>query len=141
MDGIMNFLLFQAKIKIQDEFTSELTNKSSVKYQSLKSNIESGLKTSLKKIQPAIEHVDVTGFRAGSVIADYHIIVIDANAAENITTAKMQSAVETAVTTSNFTGIAVNTTFLPQVQCKYGIILMIHYGIKLHIIINLQKHI
>ena len=109
-------------MKIQETFTPALQNKSSAKYQSLKSNVESGLETSIKKTQPGVEKVTVTGFRAGSVIADYDIIITDAEAAENISADTMQSAINSAITTATFTGIAVNTTYLPTVQGKSSIV-------------------
>ena len=108
-------------MKIQETFTEELKDKSSAKYKSLKSNVESGLETALKQSQPAIEKVEVTGFRAGSVIADFDMIITDTAAAENITANNLQPAVHTAITTGNFTGISVNTTALPTVQGKFNI--------------------
>ena len=109
-------------MKIQETFTEDLNDKNSVKYKSLKSTVESGLTTSLKNSQPAVDKVDVTGFREGSVIADYDIIITDAEAAQNISASDMKSAVDTAITTGNFIGITVNTTYLPHVQCKYSLI-------------------
>ena len=105
-------------MKIQETFTPALQNKSSAKYQSLKSNVESGLETSLKKTQPAIDKVDVKGFRIGSVIAYYDIIITDAEAAKDISTSDIKSANDKAITTGAFPGITVNTTYLPDVQCK-----------------------
>ena len=105
-------------MKIQATFTRALQNKSSAQYQNLKTNLENGLETSLKKSQPGIEKVEVTGFRSGSVIADYNIIVTDENAAANISSDNIQSAVNTAITTGNFSGVAVNTSFIPTVQGK-----------------------
>ena len=105
-------------MKIQETFTAELTVKTSQKYLLLKSSIESSMEMALKTEQPAIEKVDLFGFRAGSVLADFDIIVTDAEAAKNITTSNIEAAVHAAITTGYFSGISVNTTYLPSVKSK-----------------------
>ena len=90
-----------------------------MRYLTLKSNIEAGLEAALQKTQPAIEKVEVTGFRSGSVIADYNIIITSSAAAVNITVSTIKSAVNTAISSGNFSGIPVNKSYTPPVQGMY----------------------
>ena len=112
---LINF--FQSEMKLQVEFTAELGDTSSSEFKSLATDVEGSLLPELKKTLGAIEAIQVTGFKQGSVIAEYNMIFTDPTA-ENLNASDVQTAVHTAVTTGNFTGLNVNTTYLPVVEGK-----------------------
>ena len=94
-------------------FTTALKDTSSPQFKQLATNVKASLLPALKKTLPSVEAIDVYGFEEGSVIAKYNIIL---NAKASVNASDLQSAVETAITSGNMTGLNVNTSYIPTVK-------------------------
>ena len=93
-----------------------MKNASSPEYKDLEEKVVKTLLPELKKKLP-VQDLEVTNFKAGSVIAEYKVIFI-VPAAESVNSSRMETALHSVVSTVNFTGLNVNRTFLPPVQGK-----------------------
>ena len=94
-------------------FTADLNNPNSTQFKSLANDVENALLPPLKKALPSVVDVDVYGFRAGSVIAEYNI-VMDPDAPA-VNTSQLKSAVTSVISGGNVTGLNVDTSFVPPV--------------------------
>ena len=105
-------------MKMTKEFTPALADTSSAGFKSLAIDVQNALLSNVKATLPSLEAVEVTAFKNGSVVAEYNMIITDPNA-ENVTAAQVSAAVETAITSGNFSGgLAVNTTYVAPVTGK-----------------------
>ncbi|XP_068136298.1 adhesion G protein-coupled receptor F5-like isoform X2 [Hyperolius riggenbachi] len=73
-------------MKLQRDFTSDYLNSASQAYKTLSSSLEAQFTTSYTASLPGFKSASVTGFRPGSVIADYTVVTEPASSA-TITTA------------------------------------------------------
>ena len=96
-------------------FTADLNDSNSQQFKSLASDVENALLPPLKRSLPGVVDVDVYGFRAGSVIAEYDV-VMDPDV--TVSTSQLQSAVTAVISNGNVTGLNVDTSFVPPVQGK-----------------------
>ena len=105
-------------MKIEAQFTPALNDSSSPQFKALADNVGNSLLVELKKSLP-VEAVQVERFKEGSVIAEYNMIFTDPEA-ENVNASSVQDAVHSAVKNGNFSGLSVNTTFLPAVEGTFA---------------------
>ena len=66
----------------------------------------------MQRVLPVVA-IDVYGFRPGSVIAEYYIIMNPDAPVVNIST--LQSAVTNVISSGNLTGLNVDTSFRPNI--------------------------
>ena len=97
-------------------FTADLNNPNSTQFKSLANDVENALLPPLKRSLPGVVDVDVYGFRAGSVIAEYNV-VMDPDATP-VNASQLKSAVADVISSGNITGLNVDTSFVPPVQGK-----------------------
>ena len=87
--------------------------------------IEGPLSTKLKESLPDVEGVKVTGFRKGSVIAEFDIIFVTP-ASANTTIAMCQDAIRGVIRNDTFSEkLNVDTSFIPVVEGKFIMVLAI----------------
>ena len=96
-----------------ENFTEDLTNPESQHFKSLASDVKNGLLPALKEAMPGVVDVDVYGFRPGSVIVEYKIIMDPDAPAVN--TEQLKSTVTGVISSGNVTGLNVDTSFKPPV--------------------------
>ena len=102
-------------MKFQKNFTSALNDSTSREFKKLAKQVEDSLIIQLKQTTPWIDSVQVTKFRAGSVVAEYDIIITDPTAADNVLASDVQEAVEMAIRMWP-PDLAVDTSFIPSVR-------------------------
>ena len=90
-----------------------MNNPQSAEFINLAKSVEDGLLQPLKGSLQGVKDVNVYAFKEGSVVALYNIIM-DVNAPK-VNVSDMQSAVNNAITTGNFTGLPVDKTYLPVI--------------------------
>ncbi|NP_001107298.1 adhesion G protein-coupled receptor F5 precursor [Xenopus tropicalis] len=66
------YITIKMSLRINEDFTSDLLDRSSTKYKSYKSQLENAFNTCYGTL-PGFQSATVTGFRPGSVVADYTI--------------------------------------------------------------------
>ena len=71
----------------------------------------------IKKNLPDVEDVEVTGFKAGSVIAEYNVILKAGVAVLSVS--RMQSAINNTIKTGTFIGLTIDTSYIPTVVGEY----------------------
>lgn len=84
---------YNANVRLNGTFNNDLTNNNSAAYIALKQQIETNLNaiySNNANTSSSFKAVQVTGFKNGSIIADYIIILA---ATSNVTTSQLQSAV------------------------------------------------
>ena len=94
-------------------FTADLNNPNSTQFKSLANDVENAILPPLKKALPGVVDVDVYGFRPGSVIAEYYI-VMDPDAPA-VNTSRLQSAVTNVISSGNITGLNIDRSFRPNI--------------------------
>ncbi|XP_053565588.1 adhesion G protein-coupled receptor F5-like [Bombina bombina] len=75
------FVNIKMSIKIEETFTSDFTNPSSKKYTDYKQGLEKAFNENYKSL-PGFQSAIVTGFRQGSVVADYVVVTEPASTAQ-----------------------------------------------------------
>ena len=107
-------IFFQAEVKLEQPFTPSLNDSYSPEFKNLSQTIKDILLPPMKKIIPQVADLNVTGFKPGSVIAEFDIIMIPN--AVFVTEPKIAEAIETILSNDNVTAVKVNTTFTPVVR-------------------------
>ena len=79
----------------------------------MEETIEDGLLQPMTESLQGVKKVDVFGFKDGSVIALFYVFM-DVNAPK-VNVSSMQSAVDYAITTGNFSDLPVDRTYLPVI--------------------------
>ena len=110
----IRIIFLQSELRLEVNFTAELNDTNSLQFKSLARDVEDSLLPPLRNALPSVSAIDVYGFRPGSVIAQYNII-LDANAT-SVSPSQLQSAVTSAISIGNITGLNVDTSFTPTVQ-------------------------
>ena len=82
-------------------FTEELRNKNSSEFKSLARDVETALLPPLKQQIPSVGAIDVYAFKAGSVIAQYNIIM--GRDGRSVNVSQIQSALTDVITNGNLT--------------------------------------
>ena len=101
-------------MKLNLNFTEDLNNPSSTAFKNLAKSVEDALLAPLQKSVQGIAAVEVYGFRSGSVIAEYNIIMnVDAPAVD---VSNLQSAVQNVVQSGNLTGLDVDPSHVSTIR-------------------------
>ena len=115
-------------MRIKVNFTQDLNNPQSAGFKNLAESVEDGLLQPLKESVQGVKGVDVYRFKEGSVIALYNVIM-DRDA-PTVNVSDMQSAVNNAITTGNFTGLPVDKTYLPVIGENTFLCYSIHLTVQ-----------
>ena len=97
-------------MKLKMNFTNDLNNPQSKGFKDLAQTVKDGLFEPLNASVTGLKDVDVYGFEKGSVVVLFNIIFeVDAPA---VNATQLSSAVNNVITTANFSGIPVDTSYL-----------------------------
>ena len=103
------------------KFFPALKNTTSREFRALVRELEQPLLENLRKKLPNVEAVKITGFREGSIIAEYDII-FGPDGPQNVTLISVEEAVLTVVTNSSLnTTFNVDTSYVPTVTGSFAV--------------------
>ena len=122
-------------MKLNLNFTEDLNNPSSTAFKNLAKIVEDALLAPLQKSVQGIAAVEVYGFRSGSVIAEYNIIMnVDAPA---VVVSDLQSAVQNVVQSGNLTGLDVDPSYVSTIRKLIFFYFMIISDILSHFLVEI----
>ena len=106
-------------MKLSMNFTADLKDPNSKLFKETKAKVESGL-AAVKKT-PGVADVIVTGFRSGSVIAEFEVVMKPGEKLPEVST--LEAAVSDAIKNGDFSGLPVDKTYVGKIS-KFTIVLL-----------------